>query len=300
MKKALLIIFIIFYFSQLYSAEPLVKFYLDDGTSKRYNLSEIDNMKFTSAPATLQLHIFRNIDKNLYYPVQLIDSITFSFDQYDKEYINLWHGGFYWYVAICEIDSILLYYTTYTAVTIGEQHWMYKNLNVDHYQNGDSILELGKSGGWNNLKTGVWCYYNDDPVNGLIFGKLFNWYSVIDPRGLAPKGWHVPSDSEWTLLTTYLGGEVEASGKLKETGLFNWSSPNIGATNETGFSAIPGGYRLGYGNCEYIGYFCYFWTSSKSWGDYSWFRPLYFHDIRTYKDYIQRSWGLSVRCIKDE
>src|SRR5690606_33259564 len=103
---------------------------------------------------------------------------------------------------------------------------------------------------WGNLTTGAWCYYNNDPANEIIYGKLYNWYAVNDPRGLAPVGWHIPSDSEWTILTDYLGGFEVAGGKMKETGTTHWANPNIGADNSSGFTGLPGGYRA-YNSAEF-------------------------------------------------
>ena len=308
MKKALLIIVVTIISlcsAHLYSAEPLVKFYLMDGSPKQYNLSEIENMKFSSAPDTLQLHIFKNDGKSLYYPAQLIDSIKFAVDTTNENRLHLWHDGFIWDIAIHEIDSILLYYTTYTAVTIGEQHWMYKNLNVDHYRNGDSIPEVRDSLVWRSLNTGAWCNYNHDSALGAVYGKLYNWYAVNDPRGLAPIVWNIPSDEEWTVLHIGLWGYTVAGGRLKSTGSKEagdglWYSPNKGATNESGFSAIPGGGRDFKGSFNDIGYHGNWW---ESWNGYIYYRP--WHRYLDYNNTIIYSIegtdgsGFSVRCIKD-
>jgi len=117
---------------------------------------------------------------------------------------------------------------------------MCKNLDVDHYRNGDPIPEVQDSAQWVNLKTGAWCYYNNSDSLGKIYGKFYNWYAVNDPRRLAPIGYHVPSDAEWTVLSTFLGGNKGSGGKMKETDTTHWSSPNKGATNSSGFTALPG------------------------------------------------------------
>ena len=126
------------------------------------------------------------------------------------------------------------------TVTICDQVWMAKNLDVTTYRNGDVISQVTDPTAWNALTTGAWCYYNNDPANGTIYGKLYNWYAVNDPRGLAPTGWHIPTEGELIALSDCLGGQEVAGGKLKETGTAHWLSPNI-ATNETGFTALPGG-----------------------------------------------------------
>lgn len=148
------------------------------------------------------------------------------------------------YPQVTDIDG-----NVYKTITIGNQEWMAENLNVSHYRNGDAIPQVQDANEWIKLTTGAWCYYENKTFNGNIFGKLYNWYAVSDPRGLAPEGWHIPRDTEWRILTEYLGGRaieydnwiLNISGKLKSTIL--WRSPNIGATNSSGFSAFPGGVR---------------------------------------------------------
>jgi uncharacterized protein (TIGR02145 family) len=131
---------------------------------------------------------------------------------------------------------------------IGNQIWMTENLNIDHFRNGDPIPEARTAEEW--IKAGennqpAWCYYEnrtvqDDPDNGTKYGKLYNWYAVNDRRGLAPKGWHIPTDDEWTILTNYLGGEDVAAKKLKsKTG---WKE-NGNGSNKSGFNGLPSGYR---------------------------------------------------------
>lgn len=128
-------------------------------------------------------------------------------------------------------------------VIIGTQTWKVCNLNVDTYRNGDPIPEVTDPTEWAALTTGAWCYYNNDPANGPIYGKMYNGYAVRDPRGLAPKGYHVPLNEEWSTLIYYLGDGSIAGGKMKEIGTSHWLSPNTGATNSSGFSALPGGVR---------------------------------------------------------
>ncbi|MGA2297681.1 MAG: fibrobacter succinogenes major paralogous domain-containing protein [FCB group bacterium] len=189
-------------------------------------------------------------------------------------------------------------------ITIGTQKWMCKNLDVDHYRNGDPIPNVIDSLIWRNLTTGAWCYYNNDSALGAIYGKLYNWYAVYDPRGLAPEGWHVPSDSEWTILTNFLGGDSIAGGKLKEAGFSHWQSPNTGATDETGFSALPGGwqdeYHHGFGELKYLG--CW-WSSTDTtdWGSVAFFRAMICNDSQVYRSrtYYSPVVAYSVRCIKD-
>ncbi|MBM2816458.1 MAG: hypothetical protein HW421_3220 [Ignavibacteria bacterium] len=185
-------------------------------------------------------------------------------------------------------------------VIIGNQVWMKRNLDVDHYRNGDPIPEVRDSAQWPKLKTGAWCYYENNSDSGKIYGKLYNWYAVNDPRGLAPAGWHVPSDAEWTTLTTFLGGDSVAGGKLKEAGTLHWRSFFPCATNESGFSALPGGYRIWDGIFMNIGCIGHWWSSSKENAVDSWLRILNFSNTNINRFEAENFYGSSVRCIKNK
>ena len=132
---------------------------------------------------------------------------------------------------------------TYLTIRIGTQVWMTENLKVTHYLNGDPLPGVSDNTTWGNLTTGAYCDYNNSPNYSIIYGRLYNWYSVVDIRNLCPTGWHIPSYPEWTTLFTYLGGGIVADGALRETGTTHWASPNSNATNESGFTALPGGAR---------------------------------------------------------
>jgi len=152
-----------------------------------------------------------------------------------------------------------------SSIKIGTQKWMTRNLDVSRYRNGDLIPHVTNPAKWDTLTTGAWCYYNNDSANGAIYGKLYNWYAVNDPRGLAPTGWHIPSDAEWDTLSIHLGNN--AGGKLKDTGTIEagtglWYAPNKGATNRTGFTGLPGASRYGTGGFYSIGYYAYCWSST--------------------------------------
>src|SRR5262249_47959916 len=148
-------------------------------------------------------------------------------------------------------------------------------------RNGDKIPQVKGKAAWESLTTGAWCWYNNDSATGAVYGKLYNWYAVNDPRGLAPAGWHVPSDAEWDTLATHLGSN--AGGKLKDTGTIEagtglWHAPNTGATNKTGFTGLPGGYRPNYGTGTfyYIGSYGYWWSSTEYDTDNAFYRNLFF------------------------
>lgn len=189
---------------------------------------------------------------------------------------------------------------SYHTKTIGTQIWMVENYKVTHYRNGDSIPNITDSVKWKGDYTykGAQCDYNNSAFNSMVYGKLYNFYAVTDTRKLCPFGWHVPTDDEWTTLSNYLGGDTFAGGKLKETGTAHWISPNIGATNETGFTALPGGLRDFDGRFFEIGKVCSFWSSTSIY-NFSWFRYLSNGDIWFGRINDVREDGFSVRCIKD-
>jgi len=229
----------------------------------------------------------------------LIDSITFAADSFENQNIHIWHDGFKWDFSLFKIDSVIFYYTQYVAVSIGKQIWMYKNLNSDHYINGDSILEVTDQTQWINLIEGAWCNYNNDSIKGAIYGKLYNWYAVNDPRVLAPNGWHVPNKFEWAKLSNYLGGDDLSGGKLKETGTEHWLSPNTGATNESGFSALPSGCRCNFGPFDVIGIYSFFWTSTENDSSDAWYKVLSNRSSYFNRGYLEKKNGYSVRLVKD-
>ena len=185
--------------------------------------------------------------------------------------------------------------------------WMIKNLDVSKYRNGDNIPQVTDSTQWKSLTTGAWCYYDNDPANGEIYGKLYNWYAVNDPRGLAPKGYHIPSDAEWRLLLNCLGEDSIVGGKMKEVGLIHWQSPNIGANNSCGFAGLPGGDRNFNGTFFAIGICGGWWSSTEDdaggmigeKATQAWEYSLLYSDSVVYREHAYKSFGLSVRCLSD-
>lgn len=189
--------------------------------------------------------------------------------------------------------------TYYPSVTICSQKWMDRNLDVTTYRNGDTIAFVTDPTAWAALTTGAWCYYNNDPSTNATYGKLYNWYAVNDPRGLAPAGWHVPSDAEWTTLETCLGGTSVSGGKMKVAGTTTWISPNTGATNTSGWAGLPGGNRQVNGLFGLIGNFGYWWSSTESSLAFAWFRALAYNSVSLAKDSVSEKNGFSVRCLRD-
>jgi len=184
------------------------------------------------------------------------------------------------------------------TVTIGTQVWMTQNLNVSKFRNGDPIPQAKTDIEWYRAgenKQPAWCYYENDPANGVIYGKLYNWYAVNDRRGLAPVGYHIPSDAEWTILTDYLGGAEKAGDKMKSKQ--GWAKEGNG-TNSSGFSGLPGGFRLGSGAFVGIGKEGFWWSYSENDAYSAWHRYLYY-GFSCVRGLDYKAVGFSVRCLRD-
>ncbi len=192
---------------------------------------------------------------------------------------------------------------TYNTVQIGTQCWTQSNLKVSKYRNGDNIPMGLTNTAWQNTTSGAFAIYHNSPVSDGLFGKLYNQYAVTDSRGLCPTGWHVPSDAEWITLENQLGGSSVAGGPLKSIVMQptpgGWASPNTGATNNSGFTALPGGLRLNNGDFDLMSKVGYWWSSSVSSGSSAPYR--YLNDFSSsfgrFDDY--RSYGFSIRCLMD-
>jgi uncharacterized protein (TIGR02145 family) len=189
--------------------------------------------------------------------------------------------------------------TSLPSITIGIQVWTNKNLDVTTYLNGEVIDQITNTTDWENATTGAWCYYNNDPAMGAIYGKLYNWYAVNDARGLAPAGWHIPTDAEWSTLDTYLGGDPVAGGKMKSIGTDRWDSPNTGATNSSGFNGLPGGKRNGIATFDSILSDGYWWSATPHVSPNAWYRILAFDNGNLEQFNTTMLSGFSVRLIKD-
>lgn len=186
---------------------------------------------------------------------------------------------------------------SYNAVTIGTQVWMVENLKVTKYRNGDDILNVTDVAIWAALTEGGYCNLSNDVNQADVYGRLYNWYAVHDSRNIAPTGWHVATDAEWTTLSTYLGGQSVAGGKLKETGTAHWCNPNIGATNESGFTALPGGAR-GDDFLSYCGY-GFWWTATEAESTTAFNRVIFDNETGVNRVSNKKVGGSSVRCVKD-
>jgi uncharacterized protein (TIGR02145 family) len=201
----------------------------------------------------------------------------------------------------------------YTTVIIGSQEWVSENLNVSKYNDGTIIPEVTDPTAWDNLTTGAWCYYNNDPANGLIYGKLYNYYAIAGihdtiastpNKVLAPIGFHVPTDTNWTTLSDYLGGFNVAGGELKEIGTAHWMSPNTGATNGSGFTGLADGFRWYYGPFGGMGLYANWWSSTEFTQISTnqvvvWTRHLDHDNAALTVNNALKKFGFSVRLIND-
>lgn len=208
--------------------------------------------------------------------------------------------------------------TSVPSVTIGTQTWMKRNLDVVTFRNGDTIPQAASDSAWMAAaenETPAWCYYNNDPANGAVYGRLYNWFALKDTRGLAPLGWHLPSDKEWTEMVfeldsvakqQYIGGaeSVNAGPMLKTAE--GWKEDAVEANNSSGFTALPGGYRVHW-NIEKtaapfyaIGESANWWSSTPTAGTDAWLRNVFYKNNQVKKYFFNRGYGFSVRCIKGE
>jgi uncharacterized protein (TIGR02145 family) len=208
--------------------------------------------------------------------------------------------------TVTDIDG-----NVYKTVKIGSQVWMAENLKVTRYRNGDPIPNVTGASEWKRLSTGAYCNYDNNSSNASTYGRLYNWYAVNDRRNIAPAGWHVPTDEEWRQLEEYLGMSQskenetgwrgsDEGGKLKERGTAHWKSPNNGATNSSGFSVLPGGYRY-YLDSAYITMSAtgHWWSAAACYSNYAWYRYLHYDYSAVARDYGNKRSGFSVRLLRD-
>lgn len=189
----------------------------------------------------------------------------------------------------------------YTAVKIGSQTWMQQNLNVSHYRNGDQIPNVQDPVQWSNLTTGAWCYYENQTSNGPVYGKLYNWYALYDPRGFTPEGWHIPTKNEVDILRSFLDDGENAGLKMKSN-TSDWLSPTTGSDNSSGFTGLPAGYRGNSGDFySSKGSIAIFWGQTP---DFKTAQTKYTYSLvsnftNLYSSDIIPEMGYSIRCIKN-
>ena len=195
----------------------------------------------------------------------------------------------------------------YETVTIGDQNWMAENLKTSSYSNGDPIVHEIDSANWLNLDSGAYCWVDNEYTYDYVYGKLYNWFAIEDSRSLCPTGWHVPSNSEWTQLTDYLGGSSIAGDKLKfssyNTGYSPWNrfcpDDTCQGTNESGFSGMPSGCRWDDGDFYDFGYAGHWWSSTEEAIGIAWSRSLWYSTHMVVDTFHYVNNGFSVRCVQD-
>jgi uncharacterized protein (TIGR02145 family) len=196
--------------------------------------------------------------------------------------------------TVTDIDG-----NVYHTIGIGSQFWTTENLKTTRFNDETPIPLVTDISTWGSLVAPGYCWYNnDEAANKGVYGALYNWYVVVSSK-LPPAGWHVSTDAEWTILETYLGGLTEAGGKLKETGTDHWMTPNTGATNETGFSAVPGGMRAKDGSYNHLGEAGNFWTTTTASNQAAWYRAMDYMGAGNTRGNNSVNWGMSVRLVRD-
>ncbi len=208
--------------------------------------------------------------------------------------------------TVTDIDG-----NVYNTVLIGNQCWIKENLKVTHYPNGDEIPYISDNGEWidlvDNNTDDAYCFYDND--TNIEYGALYSYAAAIadnwqrdnsDGQGICPAGWHMPTDTDWTILTDYLGGVSVAGGEMKEAGTSHWNSPNTGATNKSGFTALPGGIRYYYhGTFGTVGLNGYWWSATERSSFGVWYRRLYYNNAYMTRSSCNKSDGFSVRCTRE-
>jgi len=208
-------------------------------------------------------------------------------------------------ITVSDIDG-----NVYNVVSIGNQCWMKENLKTTRYKNGTPIPSGLSEVQWQATTNGACADFDNNSTNTAVYGKLYNWYAVADTNGLCPTGWHEPEDWEWNLLVKSIDPNVDtnclncnqsptAGGAMKEKGLTHWASPNIGATNKSGFTGLPGGYRLDNGTYSGIGANGFWWTATENSSSSAFNRDL-INSLKVVSKYSNaKPCGFSLRCVRD-
>lgn len=187
---------------------------------------------------------------------------------------------------------------SYRSVKIGAAVWTAENLDVARFRNGDAIPHVEDPAAWAALQSPAWCWNGNDPENGKHYGRLYNWYAVHDPRGLAPEGWHVATDEEWSRLAEKLGGAGQAGGRMKSTE--GWQEPNDGAEDAVGFTLLPAGARRDTdGEFMPPGAYARMWSSTQAGRQAAWSRSFGYYDGAVRRGKANMKTGFAVRCVKD-
>jgi len=244
-------------------------------------INQIDSIRFNPLTNQMEVVLQSGVETHA---LSEITNVTFSTSA------SIGCGGI---TSVTDIDGNI-----YPVVEIGNQCWTKENLKTTKYADGSVIPNVTLDAQWIGLTTGAWCNFENSADNDSVYGKLYNWYTVADPRNVCPAGWHIPTDDEWFTLTNFLGGDSVAGGKMKTT--IGWQPPNNGATNESDFSALPGGNRDdGNGTFNSFSFNGYWWSSSEYDASTTWYRYLGYFNGDTYRTNGNKQGGYSVRCLRD-
>jgi uncharacterized protein (TIGR02145 family) len=272
-------------------------------------IAEIDSIRFNSVGDAMQVVLQNGITES--HALNTIASVTFASTLNPLAHscgADSVHNPNLTYGSMTDQEGIV-----YKTIVIGTQEWMAENLKTSVYLNGDAIPVVTDNGQWSNLTSGARCYYTNDEQNDCPYGMLYNWYAVSDARNVCPTGWHVPSEDDWTILIDLMdpnaaGGSQTnvAGGPLKSSGFLYWNSANTGATNASGFSALPGGFRYADGSFDSaqnqydgIGKIAKWWTSVEFNTIQAKSRYLNFLNGGAYPNTDLKEFGNYVRCVRN-
>ena len=230
--------------------------------------------------------------------MSLVSGLTVNKTYYIRAYATNQKGtsygkaeSFYTQESVKDVDG-----NRYAVVLIGKQYWMAENLRVTHYRNGDEIPALSDSSLWSSTSDGARCSYGNNEANAGKYGYLYNWYAATDSRNIAPYGWHVPTAADWQTLFSTIHN---SGGQLKEAGDQYWASPNTGATNETGFAALPAGERSNTGRFDFLSFDANFWSTTPAGGVTATYLYLTYSQGQAFLLSYGRHYGFSIRCVRD-
>jgi len=266
-------------------------------------ISEIDSIRFNTGSAEMQVVLVGG--NTVVHPLGDIDNVTF----------NTLSGPGSHTCGAPEVHNTALTYgsmtdqqgNVYKTIVIGTQEWMAENLKTSIYRNGDAITNVTNYIQWNGLSTGAWCYFDNEDQYECPYGKLYNWYAVTDARNICPTGWHVPSDTEWSLLINHLDPDANggsnfsntAGGKMKSAGTPYWIPPNQNASNESGFSGTPSSFRYDAGDFGLVGYFAFWWSATDQNLSNAYNRYLDFANGSANRSLYNKAHGFAARCVRD-
>lgn len=267
-------------------------------SGERWSSGEFQNKDFTHWWTSTEFKFDKNVihwNPNTYAWFYLLGCSS------DNIYRSNWEKGSGHAVRlVMDMPNKVILKETIREIKIGNQIWNLKNLNLENFQNGDSIPQAKTSEQWINYnKEGkpAWCYYDFNPEKGKRLGKLYNWYVINDPRNIAPKGWHIPNNEEWKELINFLGGQKIASSKLKNT--FGWDGTD--GNNESGFTGLPGGRIDRNGDFSFINLIGEWWSIPEKDSEFGYYFNLgtEYGDGRINLESVTKDYGFSIRCIKN-